>query len=222
MSSSQEVKMPWYRPQRPSPALLISVVALFVALGGTSYAAFTTLPSNSVGTMQLKAWAVTGTKIRNGAVTGSKLNLAGFTVPSAQHASSASTATSAGNAAALGGISAAGYTRNDCSSTTGQIKGFAEVDDLTLTSSFADISIGYNCSHEAVQARELGTGVYEVRFPDNPAWLAVGNVIDVGGCSGGPCVGTVSFTRVGPGDWRVRTTTASGADENYMFDMIVP
>jgi hypothetical protein len=49
--------------QRPSPALLVSLVALFVALGGTSYAAITSLPKNSVGTAQLKNGAVTAPKI---------------------------------------------------------------------------------------------------------------------------------------------------------------
>ncbi len=49
---------------RPSPALVISLIALFVALGGTSYAAITSLPANSVGTPQLK----------NGAVKAAKLN----------------------------------------------------------------------------------------------------------------------------------------------------
>jgi hypothetical protein len=51
---------------QPSPAFVISLIALFVALGGTSYAAITSLPRNSVGTAQLK----------NGAVTGAKLNAA--------------------------------------------------------------------------------------------------------------------------------------------------
>jgi hypothetical protein len=47
---------------RPSPALVVATVALIVALGGTSYAAFT-LPKNSVGTKQLKNNAVTLVKI---------------------------------------------------------------------------------------------------------------------------------------------------------------
>src|SRR3954462_13377547 len=49
----------------PSPALVISLIALFVALGGTSYAAIT-LPANSVGTKQLKDGAVTPAKLRFG------------------------------------------------------------------------------------------------------------------------------------------------------------
>jgi hypothetical protein len=50
------------RLRKPSPALMISLIALFVALGGTTYAA-TSLPSNSVGTPQLKNGAVTKKKI---------------------------------------------------------------------------------------------------------------------------------------------------------------
>lgn len=53
-----------------SPALVISLVALFVALGGGAYAA---LGANSVGHRQLKAGAVTTAKIRNGAVSGAKI-----------------------------------------------------------------------------------------------------------------------------------------------------
>ena len=47
---------------RPSPAIVISLIALFVALGGTSYAAFS-LPKGSVGSAQLKRRAVTPTKV---------------------------------------------------------------------------------------------------------------------------------------------------------------
>ena len=49
------------RLKAPSPALVISLIALFVALGGTTYAA-TSLPANSVGTRQLKNGAVTSKK----------------------------------------------------------------------------------------------------------------------------------------------------------------
>lgn len=59
-------------PTRPSPAFVISLIALFVALSGTSYAALN-LPKNSVGTKQLQKSAVTGPKIANGAVTSTKI-----------------------------------------------------------------------------------------------------------------------------------------------------
>jgi hypothetical protein len=49
---------------RPSPALVISIVALSVAIGGSAYAALK-LPKNSVGTKQIKANAVTSAKVKN-------------------------------------------------------------------------------------------------------------------------------------------------------------
>ena len=50
---------------RPSPAMIVALAALFVALGGTSYAALS-LPKNSVGSAQIKRGAVTKTKIARG------------------------------------------------------------------------------------------------------------------------------------------------------------
>ena len=49
---------------------VVGYVALFVALGGTSYAA-TSLPSGSVGTNQLKNGAVTGAKVKSKSLTAS-------------------------------------------------------------------------------------------------------------------------------------------------------
>ena len=47
---------------------VIALLALFIALGGTSYAV-TALPKNSVGTQQLKKNAVTGVKVKNGSLS---------------------------------------------------------------------------------------------------------------------------------------------------------
>jgi len=95
---------------RPSPALVISVVALFVALGGTSYA-ITQLPKNSVGTNQLKKNAVTGAKVKDGSLSGTDLDVATLgTVPSAisaNRASSAQTADRAGTAGSAGSADSA-------------------------------------------------------------------------------------------------------------------
>lgn len=85
------------RLRAPSPAFVISLIALFVALGGTTYAA-TSLPKNSVGTKQLEKNAVTGPKIKNEAVTAAKINAKGLTVPNALHATSADSATNAATA----------------------------------------------------------------------------------------------------------------------------
>jgi hypothetical protein len=57
--------------RRPSPAMVVALVALFVALGGSAYAF--TVPKDSVGTAQLKDSAVTGVKLHDTAVTSSKV-----------------------------------------------------------------------------------------------------------------------------------------------------
>ena len=51
----------------------IALTALFVALGGTSYAALS-LPANSVGTAQIRNGAITTKKIANGSITQIKLD----------------------------------------------------------------------------------------------------------------------------------------------------
>ena len=97
------------RISRPSPAMVVAVIALIAALSGSAYAA---LGKNSVGTRQLKSKAVTSGKIANNAVTGAKvaqgsltgsdINLTALgTVPNATNA------TNAGNANTVGGHSAA-------------------------------------------------------------------------------------------------------------------
>jgi hypothetical protein len=87
-----------FRLRKPSPALVISLLALSVALGGTAYAGIT-ISKNSVGTNQLKNGAVTTKKIKNGNVTASKINTTGLTVPNALHADTAANATNLGGLA---------------------------------------------------------------------------------------------------------------------------
>src|ERR1700751_5111315 len=94
---------------RPSPAMVVAVVALIAALSGTAYAA---LGKNSVGSRQLKAQAVTTGKIANNAVTSAKvaktsLTGADINVDALGTVPSATSATSAGNAGTVGGHAAA-------------------------------------------------------------------------------------------------------------------
>jgi hypothetical protein len=60
---------------RPSPAMIVAIVALVLSLGGTSYAAIV-LPANSVGTTQLKKNAVVSSKVKNGSLTTSDISSA--------------------------------------------------------------------------------------------------------------------------------------------------
>src|SRR3954452_8791985 len=55
------------RLQRPSPAMVVALVALFVAMGSAGYAAFK-LPKNSVGSKQIKKNAVNSSKVANGSL----------------------------------------------------------------------------------------------------------------------------------------------------------
>jgi hypothetical protein len=50
--------------RRPSPALVVAIAALVVALAGTGYAALK-LPKNSVGSKQIRKNAVTSKKVKN-------------------------------------------------------------------------------------------------------------------------------------------------------------
>ena len=57
--------------RKPSPALVVAILALIVAMAGGAYAA--AVPKNSVGAKQLKKNAVKSGKIVSGAVTSDKI-----------------------------------------------------------------------------------------------------------------------------------------------------
>jgi hypothetical protein len=65
--------MQGFRIRRPSPSMVVALIALLVALAGTGYAAVH-LPRGSVGAKQLKKNAVTKAKIRESAVTQGKIH----------------------------------------------------------------------------------------------------------------------------------------------------
>jgi hypothetical protein len=88
----------------PSPALVIAVIALFVALGGTGYAATKVngknLKRNTVPGKALKNRAVTGGKVANDTITGRQVRESTLgRVPSATSATTAGSATTAAAAA---------------------------------------------------------------------------------------------------------------------------
>ncbi|MEA2399478.1 MAG: hypothetical protein QOK25_3034, partial [Thermoleophilaceae bacterium] len=53
--------------RRRNPALIVSMVALVMSLGGTGYAAMS-LPKNSVGANQLRSAAVNSKKVKDGSL----------------------------------------------------------------------------------------------------------------------------------------------------------
>src|SRR5215213_6439022 len=95
----------------------MATIAVFIALGGTSYA-ISKLPKNSVGTKQLKKNAVTTPKIKNGAVTAAKIKDGAITGAKIQdgaitgakiQTSSLGTVPTAANANALDGRAASSF-----------------------------------------------------------------------------------------------------------------
>jgi hypothetical protein len=135
------------RSIRPSPALIVAFIALFVAMGGVGFAAIKLKP-NSVKTKHIKAKAVTEPKIADGAVSTAKF-ASGAVAP---------------NAAKLGGTSASDLQK---ACEPGAIKGSVKIDTTGLTAAYATVA-GFNCEGGAVQVRRTGTGGYNVRFVGNP------------------------------------------------------
>jgi hypothetical protein len=110
-------------------------------------------------------------------------------------------ATDASNSLALGGIPASEYTLNNCSSLTGQVKGFAAIQASSSFSSTLTPVGGYNCSGGKIEARRIAEGVYEVKYVGSPVEGAVGNAIN-------GFADTVAFTVLSPGDFEVKTYNA--------------
>ena len=103
--------------RRPSPALVVATLALFLALGGTGYAL--TLPANSVGSAQIQAGRVLNSKLHPGSVSNSRLGRNAVTF--SKLASNQMTTAKIRNASLLGEDLAA-------NTVTG-----AQIDESTLT-----------------------------------------------------------------------------------------
>jgi len=135
-------------------------------------------------------------------------------------APSATTALTADNALALGGIPASGFTRSDCTSTTGQIKGFALVPAIPPFG-WTRVSPSYNCSGLAVEAiePEPGAGIYVVRFQGNPAEIAMATAVDNEPLQG---PGVASVKQLAPGEFEVFTASPSEQLAQQAFELLLP
>jgi hypothetical protein len=152
----------------------IALLALFVALGGTGYAAV------EINGANIKKGTITGTALKSNTLSGKQIKESKLgKVPSAKtadsartaiSATSATTATNAINAAALGGVAPSGYLTPGCHSGTvsgfARIKGGAASFPTTFTSDPTFVS-GFNCTGQAVEVRRSGAGIYFVKFLGN-------------------------------------------------------
>jgi hypothetical protein len=170
--------------------MLVALLALFVALGGSSYAAIKIgsrdIRTGAVGTRAIANNAIRSADIRNGVVTGRDVRDNSLTnadidnstlranrADAATTATSATTAASAADAGLLDGLDSTAFTRPACTSQSGAIKGAVTVDgSATFPSTFTAVP-GYNCSGQTIEARRLSMGRYEVRFNGSPVTQAV-------------------------------------------------
>ena len=146
---------------RPSPALVIACLALFLAMGGAGYAALK-------GKDKKKVRAIADREISKQAP--------GLSVANARNAANAQ---NAANADQLSGVAASGYQRF-CSG--GAIKATAVVNTTGASdTSFTDVP-GFNCFRpgnltSSVQIERLAQGQYFVRFVGNSGPNASGSAV---------------------------------------------
>ena len=146
-----------------------------------------------------------------------------ITAQNALNATHAEGSTTSSNALALGEVPASGFTRSDCVSQTGQVKGFALVAaSAAFPEHFTTLATAYNCSGRPVEARRVEgtTGEYEVHFLGNSELVALATA-DAGGTF--PSPDTVSVKGEGPGDWRVTVyNAATQKPVDDAFELLVP
>lgn len=180
--------------------MFVALLALFVALGGSSYAAVKIkirardIKTGAVGTRAIADNSIRSGDVRNDSLTNADIDNANLTAKSADvaghadgadhattadraasatNATNATSAASAGNADKLDGLDSSDFTRPSCASRSGAIKGSVTVPaSSAFSSTFTPVG-GYNCSGRSVEARRLSMGRYEVRFNGSPATQAV-------------------------------------------------
>jgi hypothetical protein len=132
------------RPSRPSPAMVVALLALFVAMGGVGYAALK-LPKNSVGTRQIKKNAVTSAKVKNGSLTVNDVKSGQFARPGdlGHYLPLGATAT---DSSALGGVSAADFELGRGNIVSGEFSGTSPSGALLTLPHGASIGLDCNSS----------------------------------------------------------------------------
>jgi hypothetical protein len=232
--------------RRPPAAMIVALIALFVALSGSSYAAVKIgardIKRGAVGTRAIANDSIRSADIHNAAVSGADVkddsltnadidnaSLSAQTAKSADTAARATTATSAGTANSaknaddadkLDGLDSTDFTRPACASQTGALKGTVTIAaSPAFSGTFTPVS-GYNCSGQSIEARRLSMGRYEVRFNGSPATQAVATAIVTS-----IKADMVSITNQGPGLFTIYVLDplpAPGAFVDDSFTLITP
>jgi hypothetical protein len=180
---------------RPSAPLVISSIALAVALGGTGYAAVV-LPANSVGTAQLKNGAVIGSKVKKHTLVSS--NFRSGQLPRGP-------AGPIGLAGPAGPAGPAGEKGEPASKQWAVVR-----NDAGIVRQSGGISV----------AKGAGAGLYVVTFPQSVS--ACAPVVSLSGTGSSPDEGSASAT---PGQqatqYTVQTLDSGGDHSNETFAIAV-
>ena len=150
--------------RRPSPAMVVAVVALSLGLVGSAVAGSGVLDKGQVKKVANKQISKRAPGL---AVASAKAADTARTADTAKTANSAATATTANNATKLDGVAADGYQR---ACEPGAIKGSVVIDTTSLNTQYTAVP-GFNCTGGSVEVRKAGnlaTGQYLVRFAGNP------------------------------------------------------
>lgn len=149
----------------------MATVAVFIALGGVSYAAVK-LPKNSVGRAQIQADAVTGAKVKNSSLTGSDIKDRSLSAADFKSAVQrpASPQGPKGDPGAKGDTGGAGPPGNDAS--------LQRIRDVGASASGGDPAADPDGTIFEVAKVVKASGIYETRVSDS---LEV-NCPSAGGC----------------------------------------
>jgi len=198
-------------------ANVISTLALFLVLAGSTAFAATQLAKNSVGSKQLKKNSVTAAKIKNGAVTGGKLangavngtKLLDSAVDESKLAAGAVTTGKIANGAVGPEKLAGSYL---ASSTPG-----VPVAGITVSSS-GGVDAWFNRAGGKPTVEAGGTGVYFITFPGLEKQLYFETSIALVSLIGSN--GEISRTSFS-GNARVETYNSAGAATNRAFNLVL-
>ena len=209
---------------RPSPAMAVALLALFVSLGGVSYGVATgsigtrEIRNNSVSTRDIRNDTIRGTDIRRGSVTGSDIDEQSLSkVPragradTATSAGSAASAASAGNAGTLDGVDSGGFLRvNPNRVRAAADLGFA--DNYAGGSSLLDVSNLAGGEYVVWAKLNVDSDSNAVTNP-NCDLVAGGTVLDQAQNQLGPDAGPAAFLEF----TMIGTLTASAAGTDDVF-----
>jgi hypothetical protein len=182
------------RLRKPSPAMIIACVALFLATTGTGVAVINALPKGSVGTKQLKNGAVGTKQLKNNAVISSKVknhSLKAVDFAAGQLPKGAKGATgAAGTAGAAGAAGAAGvskFVKRTAEGTFGT--NFSKV---TASCNTGEVATGGGADWDASTSTGWPVVSYSVPDPYNAA-IPTGWAVEIDNISGSGGVQAIAW-----------------------------